>query len=161
MFLFVDPLKLKAAARSMPQFRPVVRTLFPGPVHDVVVEAATIYLYLTVCRQVFSRRFTTELSRFLVRNVRCGRPGEVAARVKRLAKEANSVEHSLGRFATSKDQEFRDRIRGMILSLFAEGGYPDNDPELVRTAFEPFEQVVRRIKVHLSGIKEQNHFVLK
>ena len=74
MALFIDPLKLKAASRSMQQFCPPVRSLFPGPVHDVVVESATVFLYVMVARQVFGRRFTKELRETLRKRPGNGTP---------------------------------------------------------------------------------------
>jgi hypothetical protein len=138
MGLFIDPLKLKAAARSMQQFCPAVRNVFPGPVRDVVVEASTVFLYVLVCHQVFGKRFTRELRGFVA-----------------------AYEQSLAQYATDKDHEFRERIRGLITVMFTEAGYPANDPQIVSDAFTPFETAMRAIKTHLTGIKQQNHFVLK
>ena len=58
MQLLLDRRKVNATSRSMHQFCGYVRNMFPSAeVADEVIEIATIYLYVKVCREVFGRRF--------------------------------------------------------------------------------------------------------
>ncbi len=55
MGLFVNKLKLTAASRSMHQFLPVVRGIFPEPPTNDAVEATTAFLYGRLAEDVFTR----------------------------------------------------------------------------------------------------------
>ena len=50
---------------------------------------------------------------------------------------------------------------GTIKALLAEAGFPADDVEALRKSYGKFEHVIRDMRDHLMGIKEQNDFVLR
>lgn len=161
MALFVDKLKLKAAARSMPQFEVSVRTLFPGEVEDAVVEAATGFLYEQVANDVFDRRFAARLRKALLKMYRSAEPDEIAGRARRIARLAEMFQRTSEDDPDSPQAAFTQHVQCVIRSMLAEAGLPFNDPEHVKASLGQFDSTMRKIKSHLEGIKRQNHFVLK
>lgn len=162
MNLLVDERKVKAAARSMHQFCPRVRSIFGRDVEDPVLETATLYLYVKVAREVFGRRFCDCLCGQLRSLLRSADEREAEQRVTRMAETAEAfrrVEEQMQPNA-SDEETFRILVRSAIRSMFAEDGRPGPDDEQLRDSFAQFEDAARRIKEHLTGIKRQNRFVM-
>jgi hypothetical protein len=162
--LGVDKLKLKAAASSMHQFCPFVRTLFPGHPTDDVIEASTVFLYRNLAREVFGRRFVEKLNEQLREKYRHGPPIEIDLRVQRIENRLELMRREASEngngHGTLHDQ-FTAHVRCVIRSLLAESGQEFDNPELVKLIFPRFEDTVRRLKDHLLGIKNQARFVMK
>lgn len=162
--LGVDKLKLKAAASSMHQFCPFVRTLFPGHPTDDVIEASTVFLYMNLSREVFGKRFVEKLNEQLSEKYRYGPPIEIDLRVKRIENRLALMRRSSetnGDNQGTLHEQFTAHVRCVIRSMLAEAGPELDSPELVKLIFPRFEDTVRRMKDHLMGIKNQARFVMK
>ncbi|MCH7546225.1 MAG: hypothetical protein IID30_07475 [Planctomycetes bacterium] len=151
MSLLVNKTKLNAAAYSMPQFCPIVRTIFPEPVDDTLAEASTFFLYLQVARDTMGKRFAVKLGEKLIESTRASRE-EIAECVSRLSKQVATI---------PPKAEFHEHVSQVITFLLAEAGCPTTDQEVLRTCFSRFQSAVSGIKQHLDGIKNQNVRVLK
>ena len=151
MGLFVNKTKLNAAVYSMPQFCPIVRTIFPVSVNDTVVEAATFFLYLQVARDTMGKRFAVRLGEELIERTRVPRD-EVSKIVTKLSQQVASIPPNI---------EFHEHVSRMISFLLAEAGCSTTDEEVLQICFSRFDSAVSGIKQHLDGIKTQNVRVLK
>lgn len=151
MGLFVNKTKLNAAVFSMPQFCPIVRTIFPVAVNDTVVEAATFFLYLQVARDTMGKRFAVRLGEELIERTRVPRD-EVSKIVTKLSQQVASIPPNI---------EFHENVSRMISFLLDEAGCSTTDEEVLRICFSRFDSAVSGIKQHLDGIKSQNVRVLK
>ena len=151
MSLLINKTKLNAAVYSMPQFCPIVRTIFPVPVDDTLAEAATFFLYLQVARDTMGKRFAIKLGERLIENTRASRE-EIAECVTRLSQQVATIPPKV---------EFHQHVTLVITFLLAEGKCPTTDEEVLRTCFSRFQSAVSGIKQHLDGIKSQNVRVLK
>ena len=163
MGFFVDKRKLTAAAGSMDQFLPVVRTIFGGDADDRAVEAITIYLYSQMAQQIFTKRFGTLVRRQLVYRLKFNTPTEVRARLARIDRRVTDFERA-GRAvspARTTQGRFENHVKSVVQSMLLEAGFPCDDAELVRETFSRFEEAVREIRRHLLGIKQQNYFVMR
>jgi len=159
--LGTDKKKVRAAARSMHQFCPVVRLIFPDDPENEVVEATTVFLYEQLARRVFGKRFVQAMRAEWGGQFKFGTASEMAMRVARIARLAGDFEKiAVQNGDQSSGCEFTEHVRGVIRSVLAEAGYRADDGELVRQVFPRFDQAVRRIKTHLNGIKQQNHFIM-
>ncbi len=163
MGLFINRLKLNAAARSMHQFCPVVRGIFPQPPADEVVEATTVFLYTRVARDVFGPRFASRLSEHLLQDLKFTTPLDVQTRCARIGHALGYYEQAESDACTDhSDQEtFTQHVRSCIRALLAEGGFGSDDAAIVKLLFPRFEEAVRRLRDHLLGIREQSKFVMK
>lgn len=151
MGLFVNKTKLNAAVFSMPQFCPIVRTIFPVAVNDTVVEAATFFLYLQVARDTMGKRFAVRLGEELIERTRVPRD-EVSKIVTKLSQQVASIPPNI---------EFHENVSRMISFLLDEAGCSTTDEEVLRICFSRFDSAVSGIKQHLDGIRSQNVRVLK
>jgi len=163
MSLFLNKLKLNAAVHSMHQFCAIVRLVFPVGVDDGFVEAATVFLYRRLAEGVFGRRFTNKLMSMLDRQYKFATPVEVDGHLYKIARHIEIFEKQTVAATTvdSGQAEFTRHVTVVVKALLAEAGFDPDDAELVRQVFPRFEDAVRRIKKHLTGIKQQSHFVLK
>ncbi|MCA9295130.1 MAG: hypothetical protein KC983_01410 [Phycisphaerales bacterium] len=159
--LTVDRRKVKAAARSFPQFCPIVRLMFPGDADDDVIEASTVFLYEKLTEVVFGKRFVQAMRQELGESFKFASAAETAMRVARIDRLANDFEKiAMSGNAAAKAGDFTEHVCGVIRSMLAEAGYRTDDPELLRQTFPRFDHAVRRMKSHLTGIKQQNHFIM-
>ncbi|MHC4776806.1 MAG: hypothetical protein ACYTBR_16305 [Planctomycetota bacterium] len=154
MGLLVNDRKLKAAAFSMHQFCQEVRCIFPGDVDDRVIEAATVYLYVSLARDLFGHRFAIRLQKRLRGNLKYSTPAEVEGHVARIARQSESLERAAASQAT-------ERTPAVIEAMLADAGFQDPADEDARKAYIKFEAAIMVIRKHLVGIKEQNYFLMK
>ncbi len=163
MGLMINKRKLDAAANSMHQFCQEVRSIYPGPAEDAAIEAATLFLYLQMSRDLFGPRFTTGLNRQLQQRLKYSNAPETKARITRIAQLADARERAMSAAGPYRDadEKCRGYVTSVLRALLVEAGYRDDDPELIRSTYATVEQVIRDMKKHLSGINEQNHFIFK
>ncbi|MHC4219726.1 MAG: hypothetical protein ACYSU7_14895 [Planctomycetota bacterium] len=163
MGLLVNDRKLKAAAFSMHQFCQEVRAIFPGEVDDRVVEAATVYLYLSLSRDLFGHRFATRLQKRLRGSLKYSTPAEVEGHVARITKQSEGVERAAAANASERTPEeiCRAHTSAVIEAMLADAGFQDTEPDAYKKAYIKFEESIRVIRKHLVGIKDQNHFLMK
>ncbi len=160
---FINERKVKAAANSMHQFCQVVRSIFPGHTDDGVIESATIFLYVSLSRDLFGRRFAECLSTRLRDRLKYATLSEVETRVARIARQADDLEQAADSVSSprSSQEKCRNHVTSVIESLLLEAGFRSDDPQLLKETYPRFEDVVRGLKTHLLGIKEQNAVMMK
>lgn len=158
MPLLVDKLKLKAAAGSLHQFLPAVRGVYPRPPADDATEAATVFLYVGLAREIFGRRFAHHLRLHLRPRYKFAIPTEIELRVLRIE---NRLEALTREAEPSMADDSAAHVTTVIRALLAEACPEFDDPRHVRAIYPRFEEAVRRIKNHLLGIKRQPRFVMK
>lgn len=151
MGFFISKSKLKAATNSMHQFCPIVRTIYPHQVDEVVVEASTLFLYLRMSREIMGPRFTKKLAEKLMDKTRCPRD-ELITRVLRLGKKIE---------ARHKHEEFHTYITRFVKDLLGDVNIQMEDEEQRQECFQRFINVVTPIRNHMEGIKRQNDWVLQ
>jgi hypothetical protein len=164
MGLLFNKRKLTAAASSMHQFCQETRALFPGGGADnAVVEAATMFLYLRTAEPMFGRRFAGALAEQLKARLKYTSPGDMKATLHRIHSRATQFERARVAKLDSRDAEemVRAHVTSVIESLLAEAGETAGEPEVIRDAYARLENLVRDMKRHLAGIKEQNVFLMK
>ncbi len=163
MGLLINDRKVKAAAGSMHQFCQPVRAIFPGSVSDGVVEAATIYLYMNLARDLFGLRFANKLQRKLRRSLKYGSAKEVEARISAIVRQSAALEKAAAMKGGSRspDDVVRAHVVSVIEAMLNDAGFRGEDPEIARKAYEPFERTVKEMRRHLVGIKEQNSFLMR
>src|SRR5262245_12647819 len=146
-FLMMDR-KVKAAAGSMHQFCQVVRGIFPGPVSDKIAEAATLYMYLNLTRDVFGLRFANTLQRKLRRKLKYCTAKEVEAHVVAIVRQASALEKAVAAKSGDKSPEevVRAHVVSVIEAMLNDAGFRGEDPEISRKAYEPFERAVEDIR---------------
>lgn len=156
--------KVKAAAGSMHQFCQPVRAIFPGSVSDSVVEAATIYLYVNLARDLFGLRYANKLQRRLRRTLKYSSAKEIEARIAAIVRQSAVLEKAAavkGGGSRSPDDVVRAHVVSVIEAMLNDAGFRGEDPEIARKAYEPFERTVKDMRRHLMGIKEQNSFLMR
>ena len=161
---FINERKVKAAANSMHQFCQVVRSIFPGHTDDGIIESATIFLYVSLSRDLFGRRFAECLSTRLRDRLKYATVSEVKTRIARIARQADDLERaavSVSSPRCSPQEKCRNHVTSVIESLLLEAGFRSDDPQLLKETYPRFEDVVRGLKTHLLGIKEQNAVMMK
>lgn len=151
MGLFINKLKLRAAAGSMQQFCCKVCDIFPEEVSSEVVEATTTFLYLQMANEILGRRFAARLAGCLIERV-VGSPEELKRRVIQLS---TTVENR------GRHEEFHVYITRLVGCLLKEAGCPSDDPEVLRDCFIQFQEAVSPMQEHFEGIKNQNTWVLR
>jgi hypothetical protein len=164
MGFLINSRKVRAAAGSMHQFLQPVRTIFPGPVSDKIVEAATIYLYMNLARDLFGLRFANQLQRKLRRELKYGTAREVEARIAAIVRMAAALEKAAagtGGGGRAPEDVVRAHVVSVIEAMLNDAGLRGEDPETARKAYEPFERTVKDMRRHLLGIKEQNSFLMR
>lgn len=163
MGLLVNKRKVRAAASSMHQFLGAVRSIFIDDPDEAALEAATVYLYDRMARDVFGNRFTEAMRDQLQPLYKFASPAEIDARVGRIERVAEAEDRIVGDPLPehSPDNAFTEHVRRVIRSLLFEAGYEFNDPHVLRATFPRFEETVRRIKTHLTGIKNQHGFMMR
>ena len=161
MGLLVNDRKLKAAMRSMHQFCQDVREIFPGEVDDRVVESATVYLYVSLARDLFGPRFAARLLKKLRGLLKYATPAEVDGRVARIEKHSEALDRSLANRNQGADELCRTHVASVMEAMLSDAGFQGDDPVVTKRAFARFERAISDIRKHLLGIKEQNVFVLK
>jgi hypothetical protein len=163
MGLLVNERKLKAAALSMHQFCQEVRAIFPSDVDDRVVEAATVYLYVSLARDLFGQRFASRLQKKLHGNLKYSTPAEVEGHLVRISRQSESMEKAAAAKASERTPEelCRAHTESVIEAMVANAGIQNHDPVEAKKAYIKFEEAIRVIRKHLVGIKEQNYFLMK
>ena len=161
MGFLIDKVKLKAASSSMQQFYATVRAVYPEAPDDAAVEAATAFLYVRLVNDVFDRRFAGKLRRRLPNHYKFASPVKIHESAGRIGRFNEVFLRKLQESGTPAPTQFAEHVRCLIRALLAEAGFPHDDEQLIREAFPRFENAVRRIKTHLTGIKKQNHFIMK
>ena len=162
MGLLINDRKVKAAANSMHQFCQQVRTIFPGEVDDSVVEAATVYLYMSLVRDLFGNRFGGKLQRRLYERLKYSTAAEVEGHMARITKHADVIERSAPRMPESSPEEVvRAHVMSVIEAMLSDAGFQGRDPEITRPAYVKFEEAIKEIRNHLQGIRDQNHFLMR
>jgi hypothetical protein len=161
--LLVNDRKLKAAAFSMHQFCQEVRQIFPGDVDDRIVEAATVYLYMSLARDLFGQRFANKLQKRLRGNLKYSTPAEVEGHVARITKRSEAMERAEAEKAGDRSAEelCRAHTAAVIDAMLDDAGFQDTDTDASKKAYIKFEEAIRVIRKHLVGIKDQNYFLMK
>ncbi len=164
MRLMLDNRKVKATARSMHQFCGNVRAIFPGEVANEIIETATIYLYVKVCREVFGRRFSDRSGKMMRDNLKYCTVSEVNRALARICREADGYEQGAAEMQPdmTTQEQFQVHVTGVVRAMLKEAGALDtgNEDAMLARAFKPFDAAVRAIKTHMLGIKRQNHFIM-
>ena len=163
MHLLVNQLKLKAAIRSMHQFCPIVRTIFPDLVDDRVVEATVSLLYQRIADDVYGRRFAVALEAGLRDVYKFSGWIDVEDRIARIVHNISIFETHTQSLDPSLDvsEDFTRHVRSVIRAILLEAHGPWDDTNVVRHTYPRFENAARRIKAHLEGIRKQPKFVMK
>jgi hypothetical protein len=155
--------RLDAAATSMSQFYPKVRTLFRCAVDDATVEAITLFLYLGVGREVFGRRVADRLAERAHGHLKYQTPEEAMVRVTQIAALVGAFDQApdplLGEGAP--ETVYEHHVRSIIRSLLVSAGQSTDDPDLIRDTFAPLEQEMEGLRAHLRGIKRQHYVLFK
>ncbi|MHC4219604.1 MAG: hypothetical protein ACYSU7_14270 [Planctomycetota bacterium] len=164
MSMMVNERKLKAAALSMHQFCQQVRHIFPGDVSDRMVEASTVYLYVSLARDLFGQRFATRLQKRLRGKLKYATPAEVDGHLGRITKQSEAVEKTLAaqkQGEQNAEEIVRAHVEAVIDAMLDDAGFKISDPEVGKKAYVKFEEAIREIRKHLMGVKDQNHFLMK
>ena len=162
MGLLINKLKLKASIGSMHQFCPVVRTIFPDPPTDQVVEAATVFLYEQLVRSIFGNRFADHWRAGIRAKFKYSTAVEMDERLSRIGQNAQTFEQQEPDPTGSSDHDdFTRHVRSVIRALLVEAGAPYDDAGLVKLIFPRFENTARRLRDHLDGLKHQSQFVMR
>ena len=163
MSFLTNDRKLKAAAGSMHQFCQEVRWIFPGETDDRMIETATVYLYGQLAQDIFGPRFATKLAKRLRQRLKYATPAEVEARIDRIDRQSEALERAAAALSEgdSAEEICRNHVESVIGAMLSEAGYEHGDPEASKKAFMRFEDVIRSIRKHLLGIKEQNYFLMR
>lgn len=164
MAWLVNERKLKAAANSMHQFCQQVRGIFPDNVDDRVVEAATVYLYVSLARDLFGQRFAAKLQRKLATNLKYSTAAEVEGHIARLEKQTDVLERAAHEDhpARTPEEIVRVHVVCTIQAMLSDAGFQEQrDQETIGRLYERFERAVKEMRRHLVGIKEANYFVMK
>ncbi len=163
MGLFSNERKMKAAAASMHQFCQEVRHMFPGDVDDRVIEASTAYIYVKMTQDLFGNRFASKLQRRLRNQLKYATPSELEGRIAGISRHAEGLEQAASQIASdhSPDEMCRLHTSCVIEALLALAGFNGNDPQVTKQAYMRFEEIIRDMRKHLIGIKEQNYFLMK
>lgn len=162
--LSIRNLKLHAAARSMHQFCPLVRAIFPERTADSVIEAVTVYLYVKVSSDIFGRSFAQRLRQRINKLLKYSSPGELDEHIGRIILKSQTLEsaaNTVGPYRPTAEVKFLNHVTSVLQSMFIEADAGELDSAADRNAFSRFEHAVRRIKEHLTGIKRQHRFVMK
>lgn len=145
----------------MHQFVPAVRGLFPEPPPDDVVEAATAYLYRSLAGEVFGARFARRLRQAAANRYKFADARTIDRRVERIATQREAFLDAAEDDASDHDAGFASSVRSAIRSILAEGDAAFEDQDLVKGLFPRFEDIARRIKTHLEGIRQQSRWVMR
>jgi hypothetical protein len=162
--LFLDDRKkVRAAANSIHQLCPAVRTLFGAVVEDATLEVVTIFLYLRVAQDVFNRRFVERLDTALLEKLRFATAVEAQGRVARINELFEQLEQRPDPLLAPgvRLSGYEHRVRCVVRVLLAEAGFDAEDPDLVRATFVRLDDALGHIRIHLDGIKRQNSFVMR
>ncbi len=146
MGLMVNERKLKAAALSMHQFCQEVRCIFPGEVDDRVVEASTLYLYVSLSRDLFGNRFAKKLHKRLRSGLKYATPAEVEGHVARITKQSEVVEKTFAPQSSdqSADAIVRGHVTAVIDAMLDDAGFKISDPVVGKKAYTKFEEKVAK-----------------
>ena len=130
---------------------------------DTVIEAATVFLYDHMARDIFGPRFAAQLRELIRPHFKFSSPEQMEERLSRIA-------HNVAEFRRFEDAwnlsrsphaDFTRHVRSAIRALLAEGGFAFDDPAVVKDTFPRFEDAARQVRSHLLGIKQQSHYVMK
>ncbi|MBT8487082.1 MAG: hypothetical protein HKO59_14245 [Phycisphaerales bacterium] len=163
MALFVDERKIKAACSSMHQFIPAVKRIFPGEVQPHLLESALVYMYLSVAREIFSRRFVERLDAGIRNGLRFNTPAEAHRRVAWITARVDTLlttEDPL-LFPGATISPYEHGVRCIVRTFLDEGGFSSEDSELVRDTFLPTDEALTALRRHMSGIKKQNPYLFR
>ncbi len=154
--------RLHAAASSMHQFYPLVRSFFRVPVDDRLVESATLFLYARIGQEIFGARFLDRFQGHIEDRLKYASPADASEQMIRIAERANHFEQVPDRLLDEVQvtTPFEHRVRSYIRALLEESGQDPEDAESVRDGFVRLENVLNRLRVHLTGIKRQSAFLL-
>lgn len=163
MPLLINKLKLKAAAGSMHQFLPIVRTIYPRVPPDEATEAATVFLYAGLAREIFGRRFAQHLREHLRPRFKFAMAVEIDLRVLRIENRLEALKREMEKYEAESPPHVQSaaHVTSVIRALLGEACPESDDHEQVKAIFPRFENAVRRIKNHLLGIKRQPRFVMR
>jgi hypothetical protein len=163
MGLLVNERKLKAAAFSMHQFCHEVRGVFPGEVDDRAVEASTVYLYVSLARDLFGHRFAAKLQRRLLGNLKYTTPAEVEGQLVRINKHSEALERAVAARSSDRTPEevCRAHTEAVIDAMLGDAGFKGIDHETSKKTYIKFEEAIMVIRKHLLGIRDQNTFLMK
>ena len=163
MGLLPDHRKLDAAASSLHQYYPAVRSIFPGPVAEQVIESIAVLLYLRAAREVFGRRFAERLSARLGRRLRHASEAEVSRRMDAITRRTIAFESEADELlaAGARESAFEHHVRCVLRALLVEAGFDPDDAEVVHDRYMPLMDAARRLAEHLRGIKRQNPFMMR
>lgn len=162
-----SPRRVRAAVRSMHQFCPIVRSMFTEDIEDDAIEAMTVYLYLSIARDVLGRGFSKRLARNLRKQLKYCSPYEINPRLQRIARRSRKIERRL-RDKTRKRMTGADRyalrIQGVVRAMLFESTRYKTDNQArdaaLAHAYAPFNTVSSRMKAHLEGIGKQHFSML-
>ena len=161
MSLVINKKKLLAAAASMHQFCQDVREIFPNEVKDDLVEATTILFYLGTAESLFGARFTGKLRRAIAPRLKYAMPSDIKALIRRIEERAG-FQHRLKlqtMHTRNPDDHVRAHVTSVIESILTEAGLDIKNDEVVVAAYTKVELLIREIKRHLIGIRDQNSFL--
>ena len=163
MGFLVNDKKVKAAATSMHQFCQTVREIFPGDVDDRVVEAATMYVYVSLTRDLFGQRFAHKLQKRLRAFLKYTTAAEADGHIARITKHSEALENALAAHSTDRSVEeiVRAHVTSVIEAILSDAGFNGEDHEIAKKAYERFEMAIQQMRKHLIGIKDQNVFLLR
>jgi hypothetical protein len=128
-----------------------------------VVEAATVYLYTSLARDLFGPRFSSRLQKRLQGNLKYSTPAEVEGHLARINRQSESLEKAAAAKAAERTAEelCRAHTEAVIEAMLANAGIQNYDPTEAKKAYMKFEEAIHVIRKHLVGIKDQNHFLMK
>lgn len=161
MGLLSNERKVKAAACSMHQFCQDVRDIYPGDVDDRVVEAATVYIYQSLARDLFGHRFAAKLRRKLAAMLKYATPAEVEGRLARIEKHSEALEKAMAANLQTPEELCRAHTASVMEAMLSDAGFSSGDDQAATKSFGRFEAAIHVIRKHLIGIKEQNVFLMK
>ena len=151
-----------AAAGSMHQFCQDVREIFPAEVENDIVEATTIVFYIGTAESLFGPRFAAKLRKTIGARLKYAMPTDMKILLRRI-EERSEFQHRLKLQALqtrNPDELVCAHVTSVIESILTEAGLQPKKDDVV-AAYTKVERLIREIKRHLEGIRDQNSFLMK